>query len=62
MRKILFKFKENNKIKKIKDKFFMKLIATTFGGAVMAFEKWKNIPVAQNKEALRNARKFELAL
>lgn len=46
MRKILFKFKENNKIKKIKEKFFMKLIATTFGGAVMAFEKWKNIPVA----------------
>ncbi|CAD8124479.1 unnamed protein product [Paramecium sonneborni] len=62
LRAILAKFRRNSSITAVQDRFFAKLFATQFGGAIMAFQKWKNLPEPINTEQLKNARKFERTL
>ncbi|CAD8210248.1 unnamed protein product [Paramecium octaurelia] len=62
LRAILAKFRRNSSITAVQDRFFAKLFATQFGGAIKAFQKWKNLPEPVNTEQLKNARKFERTL
>ncbi|CAD8109927.1 unnamed protein product [Paramecium primaurelia] len=62
LRAILAKFKRNSSVTAVQDRFFAKLFATQFGGAIVAFQKWKNLPEPVNTEQLKNARKFERKL
>ncbi|CAK61238.1 unnamed protein product (macronuclear) [Paramecium tetraurelia] len=52
LRAILAKFKRNSK-------FFSKLFATKFGGAIVAFQKWKNLPdlKIQNNQKMQGSLK-----
>lgn len=62
LREILAKFKKNSSISSIQDKFFKKLFSTKAGGVINSFQKWKNLPIPKDNEALKKGRKFERSL
>jgi hypothetical protein len=59
---ILLRFKKNASIASIQDAFFKKLFQTKAGGLLNSFNKWKNLPLPKDNEALKKARKFERGL
>ena len=62
LREILIKFKKNSSISSIQDRFFKKLLSTKAGGVINSFQKWKNLPIPKDNEALKKGRKFERSL
>ncbi|CAD8123445.1 unnamed protein product [Paramecium sonneborni] len=62
LRQALSKFKRNSNISAVQQKFFSRLYATKFGGTIIAFQKWKNLPEIQNFEDIKKGRKLEKIL
>ncbi|CAD8112533.1 unnamed protein product [Paramecium primaurelia] len=62
LRLVLSKFKRNSILSAVQQKFFSRLFATKFGGAIVAFQKWKNLPEIQNYEDIKKGRKLEKLL
>ncbi|CAK61775.1 unnamed protein product (macronuclear) [Paramecium tetraurelia] len=62
LRLALSKFKRNSVLSAVQQKFFSKLFSTKFGGAIVAFQKWKNLPEIQNFENLKKGRRLEKIL
>ncbi|KAM3141229.1 hypothetical protein pb186bvf_006614 [Paramecium bursaria] len=62
LRRIMLKFEKNARIKGIQDRFFAKLFETKAGGIINSFNKWKNLPIPKDNEAMKLGRKFERGL
>jgi hypothetical protein len=62
LRHILAKFKNNSTIQAVQERFFARLYATKFGGVIVAFQKWKNLPEKKDYAEMKKGRKFEKAL
>ncbi|CAK65705.1 unnamed protein product (macronuclear) [Paramecium tetraurelia] len=62
LRLALSKFKRNSVLSAVQQKFFSRLFSTKFGGAIVAFQKWKNLPDIQNYENVKKGRRLEKLL